>query len=221
MKKNTSEQLKQKVAFATLEHLKNHAIIGVGTGSTIKHFIAALAHIKHHLDGCVASSFATEQALRNAGIPVLELNTAEPLALYVDSADEVTLARTMIKGGGGALTREKIIATSAQQFICLVDESKLVHQLGQFPIAVEVLPMARSLVGREIIKLGGQPVYREQCITDNGNIILDVYGLPLNDALEMELALKEIPGVIESGLFIRRKADKVLIAKEKEILIIE
>lgn len=215
---NFIDQLKQKVAVEALQYLTQYSIIGVGSGSTIKHFISALSTIKHHLEGCVASSIATAQSLKEVGIPVLDLSMAEPLAVYVDGADEVTSSGLMIKGGGAALTREKILACSAKQFICLVDETKLVERLGAFPIAVEVIPMARSLVGREIVKLGGQPVYREQCITDNGNIILDVHGLLLTEPLEMEFALKQIPGVVECGLFIRRKADLILVANNEGVL---
>lgn len=219
MKHTTQEQLKIKVAEAALDYIGDHTIIGVGTGSTCKHLIQMLARIKHRLDGCVASSVHTAALLRDAGIPVLELTSAEPLGLYIDGADEVTSTCMMIKGGGGALTREKIIATAAKEFICIVDESKWVGNLGQFPIAVEVLPLARSLVGREILALGGEPVYREHCITDNGNIIIDVFGLDLTHPVMMEEAINLIPGVVENGLFAKRKASRVLVAKQNEVVV--
>jgi len=207
-----TEELKAKVAQAALAYVEDHRVIGVGSGSTVNHFITALSSIKHRLDGCVASSEATAARLTALGIPVISLSLAEPLALYIDSADEVTREGLMIKGGGGALTREKIIASSAQQFICLVDESKVVKRLGKFPVAVEVIPMARSLVGREIIKLGGQPIYREHYMTDNNNIILDGYNFDLTNPPQLEDALNQIPGVVENGVFARRLADQILIA---------
>ena len=214
------EQLKINVAQAALAYLRDYSIIGVGSGSTVNYFIDALAGVKHRLDGCVAGSLATAARLRRAGIPVIELSMADPLALYIDGADEVTARHDMIKGGGGALTREKIIATAAREFICLVDESKVVSRLGQFPIAVEVIPLARSLVGRELVKLGGDPMYREQVVTDNGNIILDVFSLDLSDPVAMENAINQIPGVVENGLFARRLADRVLVAREGDVVIL-
>ena len=209
-----NESLKKNVAQAALEYLDDHAIIGIGSGSTIHYFIDALAGIKHRIEGCVASSVVTASRLKAVGLPLIELSMAEPVALYVDGADEVTAHRTMIKGGGGAFTREKIIAMVARDFLCLVDESKVVPYLGHFPVAVEVIPMARSLVGRALVKLGGQPVYREQCITDNGNIILDVFQLDITDPLAMERAINQIPGVVDNGLFASRLADKVLVAHQ-------
>lgn len=214
------EQLKENVAQAALAYLEDHAIIGVGSGSTVNYFIDALADVRHRIDGCVAASVATAQRLKHAGIPVIELSVAEPLGLYIDGADEITSARCMIKGGGGALTREKIIATVAKSFLCLVDESKVVQRLGQFPIAVEVIPLARSLVGRELVKLGGDPAYREHYMTDNGNIILDVYSLDLTDPLAIEHAINQIPGVVENGVFARRTADRVLIAGDAGITVL-
>ncbi|MDF1683725.1 MAG: ribose-5-phosphate isomerase RpiA [Legionellaceae bacterium] len=207
------EQLKQQVAEAALDHLDDVTTLGVGTGSTMTYFIRALARIKHRIDGCVASSIATEQQLRAAGLPVIKLAVAEPLALYVDGADEVTQHRSMIKGGGGALTREKIVANAASKFLCLVDESKLVRRLGAFPVAVEVIPMARSLAARALVKLGGDPVYREGFITDNGNHILDVHNLNLDEPMAMEDAIQLIPGVVDNGIFAKRPADKVIIAR--------
>ncbi|MCH9763610.1 MAG: ribose-5-phosphate isomerase RpiA [Gammaproteobacteria bacterium] len=205
--------LKKQVAEAALEHLGDVSILGVGTGSTTAYFIQALAGIKQRIEGCVASSKATEAALREAGLPVINLAAADPLRLYVDGADEVTQHKRMIKGGGGALTHEKIIATASTHFICLVDESKVVRRLGAFPVAVEVLPMARSLVARALVKLGGSPVYREGFVTDSGNYILDVFQLNLDEPIAMERAIKLLPGVVDSGIFAERPADTVLVAR--------
>jgi ribose 5-phosphate isomerase A len=205
--------LKMNAALAALEYIEDDVILGVGTGSTINCFIEALGKIKHRIEACVASSIATEKRLRALGIPVIELNTAGPLLLYIDGADEVNAHREMIKGGGGALTREKIIANAAQKFIVIVDESKMVTRLGRFPLAVEVIPMARSFVAREIIKLGGSPEYREGFQTDNGNIIIDIYNLDIQVPALMEEAINKIPGVIENGLFAQHPADHVIIAE--------
>ncbi len=218
MKHSSQNNLKLKVACEALNYIDGHTIIGVGTGSTVNYFIDELAKIKHRIDGCVASSKDTAQRLKNHNIPVFALTTVGSLALYIDGADEVTVDRAMIKGGGGALTCEKILATSAKEFICIVDESKWVSHLGQFPVAVEVLPIARSLVGRELLKLGGQPVYREGSVTDSGNIIIDVHGLDLTYLSHMENLIKQIPGVVENGIFAKRLADRVLVAKENEIV---
>ena len=174
--------------------------------------------MKHRIDACVASSKATEQLLRELGIPVIDLNVASHVPIYIDGADEVNSRREMIKGGGGALTREKIIATVAEKFICIVDHTKLVQHLGQFPIAVEVIPIARSFVARELVKLGGDPEYREGFITDNGNIILDVYNLNIDSAIAKEDAINMIPGVVGNGLFAKRLADQVLIAKDDGVI---
>lgn len=211
------DHLKARVAEVALEHLGDVTTLGIGTGSTVTYFIEALATIKHRIEGCVASSEATKAKLREVGLPVIELAVAEPLDLYVDGADEVTQHRSMIKGGGGALTREKILANAAKTFICLVDESKLVGRLGVFPVAVEVIPMARSLAARALVKLGGDPVYREGFVTDNGNIILDVHNLNLNEPMAMEEAIQLIPGVVDNGIFAKRPADKVLVARESGI----
>lgn len=201
---------KRKAARAALAYLDDNMIVGVGTGSTVNYFIDALAGIKHRIDACVASSEATARRLRAAGIPVIELGVAGDLPVYIDGADEVNLEHQLIKGGGGALTREKIIATVAKQFICIVDSSKCVSQLGAFPVAVEVLPIARSLVARELVKLGGSPHYREGFVTDNGNIILDVVGLNLDDPRAMEETIKLLPGVVESGIFAKRTPNKLV-----------
>ncbi|MBA2656704.1 MAG: ribose-5-phosphate isomerase RpiA [Tatlockia sp.] len=206
--------LKAQAAKAALAYVEDDMVIGVGTGSTVNYFIDELANIKHRIDACVASSKETEARLRAKGIAVIDLNSINDLALYIDGADEVNPRYEMIKGGGGALTREKIIATVARQFICIVDEAKLVKELGAFPIAIEVLPLARSLVAREIVKLGADPQYREGFITDNGNIILDVSGFDLTAPHQLEERLKLISGVVESGLFAKRLADKVLVAGE-------
>ena len=211
-------ELKAKVAEAALTYVEEHQIIGVGTGSTVNYFIKALAKIKHRIEACVASSKATELLLRDLGIPVIDLNAAGYLPIYIDGADEVNAACETIKGGGGALTREKIIATVAQQFICIVDETKVVKQLGQFPIAVEVIPIARSFVGRELVKLGGDPSYREGFVTDNGNIILDVFNMNIKSPRALEEGINFIPGVVENGLFAKRLADQVLVATAKGIL---
>lgn len=211
-------ELKVKAAKAALSYIADdNIIIGVGTGSTVNCFIQELASIKNRIDACVASSCATEALLRAAGIPVIDLNAADDIPLYVDGADEVTAQGQMIKGGGGALTREKIVATVAERFICIVDESKVVTQLGDFPVAVEVLPMARSFVARQLVKLGGDPEYREGFITDNGNIILDVFNLPMDALVDLENAINIIPGVVENGLFSRRTADTVLVASAQEV----
>lgn len=210
-------ELKAKVAKAALAYLDDNMIVGVGTGSTVSYFIKELAQMKHRIDACVASSTATERQLREVGIPVIDLNVAGDLPIYIDGADEVNSRHEMIKGGGGALAKEKIIATVARQFICIVDDTKVVHQLGRFPIAVEVLPLARSFVARELVKLGGDPEYREGFVTDNGNIILDVYHLNIDLPIAIEDAINTIPGVVENGLFAKRLADQVLVASDKGV----
>ena len=207
----TSDELKKRAAEAALEYVEDLEVVGIGTGSTVGYFIAALARIKHRLDGAVSSSEATTQQLKACKIPVLDLNAVGPLPLYVDGADEVTRHLQMIKGGGGALTREKIIAAASEQFICIADQSKLVDVLGAFPLPVEVIPMARSHVGRELLKRGGQPVLRENFITDNGNLILDVYNLHILEPTKMETELNTIAGVVTVGLFALRPADVLLL----------
>lgn len=205
-------ELKINAAKAAMAYIEDDMVIGVGTGSTVNFFIKELAHIKHRIDACVASSKATEALLRAAGIPVIDLNSVQELPIYIDGADEVISLGTMIKGGGGALTREKIVANVAKQFICIVDESKVVSHLGSFPIAVEVIPMARSFVARQIVKLGGDPEYREGFVTDNGNIILDVYNFTMNTPMILEDSINVIPGVVENGVFANRIADKIIVA---------
>lgn len=209
--------LKENVAKAVLAYLEDEVIIGVGTGSTVNYFIKQLATIKHRIDACIPSSKITEELLREHGIPTVDLNSAGDLAIYIDSADEVNKQHQMIKGGGGALTREKIIASAAKQFICIVDASKVVDSLGAFPLAVEVLPIARSYVARELVKLGANPQYREGFITDNGNVILDVHDLKFSRPQELEEQIKLIPGVVENGLFAKRLADKVLVASANKV----
>ncbi|HCU5990197.1 TPA: ribose-5-phosphate isomerase RpiA [Legionella pneumophila] len=205
-------ELKIKAAKAAITYIEDDMVIGVGTGSTVNFFIKELATIKHKIEACVASSKATEALLRAEGIPVIDLNSVQDLPVYVDGADEVNERGEMIKGGGGALTREKIVANVATQFICIVDESKVVKRLGEFPVAVEVIPMARSFVARQIVKLGGDPEYREGFVTDNGNIILDVFNLNFSTPMALEDSLNVIPGVVENGVFAKRLADKVLVA---------
>jgi ribose 5-phosphate isomerase A len=210
-------ELKVKAAQEAIKYIEDNTIIGVGTGSTVNCFIKELALIKHRIDACVASSRATEELLRAAGIPVIDLNAAVDLPLYVDGADEITAQGSMIKGGGGALTREKIIANVAQKFICIVDETKVLKQLGAFPIAVEVIPMARSFVARQLVHLGGDPEYRDGFVSDNGNIILDVFNLPMDNLVDLENSINMIPGVVENGLFARREADTILVATKQEV----
>ena len=204
--------LKQMAAEAAIAYVPDDCIVGVGTGSTVNHFIAALGRIKGRLQGAVASSEASAWLLREAGIRVQDLNSSGDLDVYVDGADEVTEHLHMIKGGGGALTREKIVAAASRKFVCIADAGKLVGVLGAFPLPVDVIPMARSYVARQLVKLGGQPVLREGFTTDNGNVILDVHGLTILDPLELEAAINQIPGVVTNGLFARRGADVLLLA---------
>jgi len=187
-------------------------VLGIGTGSTVGHFIEALKHGKTRLSGAVSSSRATSQALHAAGIPELELNSAGDLALYIDGADQATPGGVLIKGGGAALTREKVIAAASARFICIVDDTKLVPVLGAFPLPVEVIPMARSYVARQLVKMGGQPVWRDGVVTDNGNVILDVHNLRLTDPLAFEAAVDQLAGVVSVGLFARRRADLLIVA---------
>jgi len=203
---NQSE-MKQAAAEAAIRHVEDGSVVGVGTGSTADFFIAALGKIKHRIDGAVASSEGTANKLKALGIAVYDLNGVKDLPVYVDGADEVTRHLAMIKGGGGALTREKIVAAVARKFICIADQSKLVDVLGKFPLPVEVIPMARSYVGREIVKLGGQPAWRQGFTTDNGNWILDVHNLSITNPVELEATLNQITGVVTNGLFARRGAD--------------
>ncbi len=211
----TQDQLKQAVAQAALDHilptLDSKSVIGVGTGSTANFFIDALARHRMEFDGAVASSEATAERLKQHGIPVYELNSISELEYYVDGADESNARLELIKGGGAALTREKIVAAVARTFICIADQSKLVERLGAFPLPVEVIPMARSHVARELVKLGGDPVYREGVVTDNGNVILDVHNLLIGHAPELESRINNIVGVVCNGLFAARPADLLLL----------
>jgi ribose 5-phosphate isomerase A len=207
----TQDELKQAVARAAIEYVPAGGIIGVGTGSTANYFIDELAKVKGRIDGAVASSEATAQRLRGHGIQVVDLNAAGELGVYVDGADEITEHLHMIKGGGGALTREKIVAACSRKFVCIADESKLVGVLGKFPLPVEVIPMAQSYVARQLVKLGGQPVLRQGFVTDNGNIILDVHGLEILNPVELEQRINQITGVVTNGLFAMRPADVLLL----------
>ncbi|MFL6587567.1 MAG: ribose-5-phosphate isomerase RpiA [Luteimonas sp.] len=203
---------KRLAAEKAIEYVEDRMIVGVGTGSTVAYFIDALARIKHRIDGAVSSSNQSTERLRSHGIDVLDLNATGPLALYVDGADECDPGKHLIKGGGAALTREKIIAEASQQFICIIDPAKQVPVLGAFPLPVEVIPMARSLVARTILETtGGQPVWRESVRTDNGNWVLDIHGLSITDPVALEAKLNQIPGVVSVGLFARRKADVVIV----------
>ena len=217
----SSEEGKKRAAEAALAYVEEGTVIGIGTGSTVRYFIEALARIKHRLEGAVSSSEATTQQLRAHQIPVLDLNAAGPLPLYVDGADEVNPRLQLIKGGGGALTREKIIAAASEQFLCIVDAAKQVEVLGQFPLPVEVIPMARSYVARELLKRGGQPVWREGVITDNGNPILDVYNLRITEPERLEADLNQIAGVVTVGLFARRPADVLLVGTQTAVQTVE
>ncbi len=210
----SQESLKREAAEAAMEYVRNISIIGVGTGSTVNHFIDCLADVRHDLDGAVSSSDASTERLKKLGIPVLELNQAGDLDLYVDGADEINGNLQMIKGGGGALTREKIIAAASKKFICIADASKKVGLLGAFPLPVEVIPMARSYVARQLFKLGGQPMWRENFVTDNGNQILDVHNLEILEPIHLEQAINNIPGVVTVGLFAERGADVALLAQD-------
>lgn len=207
----TQDEMKQAVAQAAIEYVVPNTIIGIGTGSTANFFIDALAEIKHTINGTVASSEASAERLRGHGIEVFDLNSVDGLSVYIDGADETNHYAHLVKGGGGALTREKIVAAASEKFVCIVDESKVVDLLGAFPLPIEVIPMARSFVARELVKLGGQPVYREGFVTDNGNIILDVKGLEIMEPVKFETALNNITGVVTNGLFAIKPADVVLV----------
>ena len=209
--------MKKAAAEAALEYIKAGDIVGVGTGSTVNFFIDALATVKGKIDGTVSSSEASTERLKAHGIPVYNLNDISEMAVYVDGADEVTKHLHMVKGGGGALTREKIVAAVAGKFVCIVDDSKLVDVMGKFPLPIEVIPMARSYVARQIVKMGGQPVYREGFVTDNGNHILDVHNLQIIDPPKLETELNQIVGVVTNGLFAHRGADVVLIGSPEGV----
>lgn len=214
----TQDELKQAVAEAAVKHilplLQKETVVGVGTGSTANKFIDELAKYKTRFDGAVASSDASAERLKAHGIPVYDLNAVGPIRVYVDGADESNHHLSLIKGGGAALTREKIVAACSEEFVCIADESKLVDVLGEFPLPVEVIPMARSHVARQIVKLGGDPEYREGVVTDNGNCILDVYNLDIIDPVKLESQLNDIVGVVANGLFAARPADVLLLGTQ-------
>ncbi|WP_035060065.1 ribose-5-phosphate isomerase RpiA [Andreprevotia chitinilytica] len=210
-------QLKQAAAEAAIAYIPDDCIVGVGTGSTANYFIDALGKIKGRIVGGVSSSEASVARMKALGIAVFDLNSIDRLPVYVDGADEINHQLQMIKGGGAALTREKIVSAVAEQFVCIADETKLVSVLGTFPLPVEVIPMARSYVARELVKLGGHPAYREGVITDNGNIILDVHGLSISEPAKLEGEINQIVGVVASGLFARRRADVLLLGTQSGV----
>ncbi|PWK53727.1 ribose-5-phosphate isomerase RpiA [Pleionea mediterranea] len=210
----TQDELKQLAAEQAVQYIEEDEIVGVGTGSTVNFFIDALAQKKHLIKGAVSSSDASTERLKQHGIPVFELTAIDRLPVYIDGADESNHLLELIKGGGAALTREKIIAAVAERFICIADESKLVKKLGNFPLPVEVIPMARSHVARELVKLGGDPVYRQGVVTDNGNHILDVHNLDIIQPIALEQKINQIVGVVTNGLFAARGADVLLIASK-------
>jgi len=215
---SNSDKKKQDVARAAIEYVEYDDIVGVGTGSTVDYFIEYLKPLKNKISGAVASSISTQKKLEANGIRVLDLNDVSDIPIYIDGADEVNANLQLIKGGGGALTREKIIASASKFFVCIVDESKVVDVLGKFPLPIEVLPMARSLVAREIIKKSGMPVWREDFTSDNGNIILDINHMSITEPIKLEKELNQIPGVLTVGLFAERPADKVLVSSETEVV---
>ncbi len=208
------DELKREAARAALEYIEVGAVVGVGTGSTVNHFIDGLAEIKHKIEGAVSSSNASTERLRRHGIQVFDLNEVDELPVYVDGADEANEHLQLIKGGGGALTREKIIAHMARTFVCIADESKLVPILGKFPLPIEVIPMARSMIAREMVKRGGNPVYRAGFVTDNGNQIIDVHNLEIMQPAKLEDELNNIPGIVTVGLFALRPADVLILATQ-------
>ncbi len=210
----SSDSEKKLAAIAAVSYIEENTIVGVGTGSTVNHFIDALEPIKHLLEGAVSSSVASTERLKAMGIPVFDLNCVDSIPVYVDGADESDAGLNLIKGGGGALTREKIIAAVAEKFICIADQSKLVPVMGEFPLPVEVIPMARSHVARKLVELDGDPVYRDGFVTDNGNIILDVHNLKITDAKALEQSINQITGVVTNGLFAYRGADVLILGKE-------
>ncbi len=217
----TQDEMKKAAGWAALKYVEADTIVGVGTGSTVNHFIDALATMKADIDGAVSSSEASTEKLKSLGIPVYDLNSVDKLSVYVDGADEINAQMSMIKGGGAALTREKIIAAVAAKFICIVDDTKQVGILGNFPLPVEVIPMARSYVARQLVKLGGDPVYREGVITDNGNVILDVYNLKIMEPKKLEQQINAIVGVVTNGLFAERGADVLLVGTQDGVKVLK
>ena len=217
----TQDEMKKAAAIKALEFVQPNSIIGVGTGSTVNHFIDALESIKNDIVGAVSSSEASSKRLKAMGIELFDLNSVDVLDVYVDGADEVNPHMAMIKGGGAALTREKIVAAVAKKFICIADDTKQVKVLGKFPLPVEVIPMARSYVARELVKLGGDPMYRQGVVTDNGNVILDVYNLEIIDPKKLESQINAIVGVVTNGLFAERGADVLIIGNEQGAQIVK
>ncbi|WP_269532672.1 ribose-5-phosphate isomerase RpiA [Chitinimonas sp. BJYL2] len=213
----TLDDMKRAAAQAAIAHIPDNCVVGVGTGSTANHFIDALATIKGRIEGAVASSEASAARLKQHGIAVFDLNAVDKLPVYVDGADEINHYLHAIKGGGAALTREKIVAAVADKFICIADETKLVDVLGRFPLPVEVIPMARSHVARQLVLLGGRPVYREGVVTDNGNVILDVHGMQIAEPGKLEGEINQIVGVVTNGLFARRRADVLLLGSAQGV----
>ena len=213
----TVDTLKKTVAEAAIDYIKAGDLVGVGTGSTVDYFIAVLARISTRIEGAVASSKRTAEQLQVLNIPVVDLNTVDTLPLYVDGADQADQNLYLIKGGGGALTREKIIATASSRFICIVDETKVIKPFGTFPLAIEVIPMARSFVARELSKMGGVPRWRKNFLSDNGNTILDVTALDMSNPLKLESDINQLAGVVASGLFAKRRADELLVATPQGI----
>jgi ribose 5-phosphate isomerase A len=212
-----SIEKKRRAAEAALAYIESGMELGIGTGSTVLQLIEALKDRKIQLSGAVSSSRQTSESLRAARIPELDLNSAGPLSLYIDGADEATAAGVLIKGGGAALTREKVIAAASARFVCIIDDTKLVEVLGKFPLPVEVIPMARSYVARQLVKMGGQPVWRDGVVTDNGNVILDVHNLRLSDPTAFESAVNQIAGVVTVGLFALRRADILIVAGDDSV----
>lgn len=217
----TQDESKKLAAKAALEYIEIGEILGVGTGSTVNHFIDFLSEIKHKIEGAVSSSETSTERLKSYGIPVLDLNSAGDIGVYIDGADESNQYLHLIKGGGGALTREKIIAAASKKFVCIADEGKLVDVLGNFPLPVEVIPMARSYVARELVKLGGNPIWRDNFVTDNGNVILDVHNLDIVNPVEMERTINNLVGVVTVGLFAIRPADVLILGGANGIRKIE
>ena len=211
------EEQKRNAAYVALDYVEDGMIVGVGTGSTVNYFIQALATKKQDIQGAVASSLATAELLKAQGIPLIDANAAGVIPVYVDGADEANEHLQLVKGGGGALTGEKILASQAQKFVCIINSAKLVPLLGNFPLAVEVIPLARSFVARELVKLGSDPVYREHFVTDYGNIILDTFNLDLTNPTKIEETINQIPGVVTNGLFARRSADVLLVGEERGV----
>lgn len=214
----TQDELKKAAAWAALKYVEKGSIVGVGTGSTVNHFIDALGSVCEDIKGAVSSSIESTKRLEALGIEVFDLNSVAQLDIYVDGADEIDGNNNMIKGGGAALTREKVVSAVAKKFVCIIDDTKSVKVLGDFPLPVEVIPMARSYVGRELVKLGGDPVYREGVVTDNGNMILDVYNMQITDPKALEIAINAIAGVVTNGLFATRGADIVLTGTQNGVI---